>query len=66
MVYTQETKTIRNILKWAITTLKEAEIDSPGINADALLAFVLSCDRTNLYTNPDEILNDSDISRYKN
>lgn len=57
--------TIRNILKWAISTLKEAEIDSPGINADTLLAFVLSCDRTNLYTNPDEILNDSDISRYK-
>ena len=65
MIYTQETKTIRNILKWAITTLKEAEIDSPGINADTLLAFVLSCDRTKLYTNPDEILNDSDISRYK-
>lgn len=57
--------TIRNILKWAISTLKKAEIDSPVINADTLLALVLSCDRTKLYTNPDEILNDSDISRYK-
>ena len=65
MINTLETKTIRNILKWAIATLKEAEIDSPGINADTLLAFVLSCDRTRIYTNPDEILNDADIRRYK-
>ncbi len=59
------TNTIRNILKWAIATLKEAEIDSPSTNADTLLSFVLSCDRTKLYTHPDEILNDADISRYK-
>ena len=59
------TNTIRNILKWAIATLKEAEIDSPSINADTLLSFVLSCDRTKLYTNPDEIISDADISRYK-
>ena len=57
--------TIRNILKWAIATLKEAEIDSPGINADTLLSFVLSCDRTKLYTNPDKIINPTDINRYK-
>ncbi|MBS1257961.1 MAG: Release factor glutamine methyltransferase [Candidatus Scalindua arabica] len=57
--------TIRNILKWAITTLKEADIDPPGINADTLLSFVLSCDRTRLYTNPDEIISDADISWYK-
>ncbi len=59
------TKTIRNILKWAIATLKEADIDSPDINADTLLSFVLSCDRTKLYTNPDEIISDADINRYK-
>ncbi len=57
--------TIRNILKWAIATLKEADIDSPDINADTLLSFVLSCDRTKLYTTPDEIISDADISRYK-
>jgi len=65
MVYTQERNAIRNILKWAIATLKEADIDSPGINADTLLSFVLSCDRTKLYTNPDEIISDADINRYK-
>ena len=59
------TKTIRNILKWAIVTLKESDIEFPEINADTLLAYVLSCDRTKLYTNPDEILNDADINRYK-
>lgn len=57
--------TIRNILKWAISTLKKAEIDSPVINADTLLALVLSCDRTKLYTNPDEVVDDSVISMYK-
>ena len=62
---TEKANTIRNMLKWAIATLKEAEIDSPSINADTLLSFVLSCDRTKLYTNPDEIISDSDISRYK-
>ncbi len=66
MINIQKTDTIRNILKWAIATLKEADIDSPGINADTLLSFVLSCDRTKLYTNPDEIIIDADINRYKN
>ncbi len=65
MINTQETQTIRNILKWAIATLKEAETDSPGINADTLLSFVLSCDRARLYTNPDEIITDAGINRYK-
>ncbi len=61
----EEANTIRNILKWATATLKEADIDSPGINADTLLAFVLSCDRTRLYTSPDEIISDADIGWYK-
>ncbi|MDP6433628.1 MAG: hypothetical protein QGI15_04845, partial [Candidatus Scalindua sp.] len=61
----KKANTIRNILKWAIDTLKEADIDSPGINADTLLSFVLSCDRTKLYTNPDKIISDANINRYK-
>ena len=44
----KKANTIHNILKWAIDTLKEVDIDSPGINADTLLSFVLSCDRTKL------------------
>ncbi len=57
--------TIRNILKWAIATLKESDIEYPDINADSLLALVLSCDRTKLYTNPEKVVNNTNISRYK-
>lgn len=65
MVYIQKTRTIRDVLKWAIAALKEAGIDSPRIDADTLLAFVLACDRARLYTNPDEVLDDNAIDRYE-
>ena len=65
MTNTLESKTIRDILKWAISTLKESEIEFPEINADTLLAYVLSCDRTRIYTNPDDIINDADIRKYE-
>jgi release factor glutamine methyltransferase len=64
MAHTQDRNTIRNILKSAIEKLKKSEIEFPEINADTLLAYVISCDRTNLYTNPDELINDSDICKY--
>ncbi len=65
MTYVQEVKTIRNILKSAITVLKKSNIEFPEINADTLLAHVLYCDRTSLYTNPEKIINDADILKYK-
>ncbi|GAX59785.1 methylase of polypeptide chain release factors [Candidatus Scalindua japonica] len=65
MAYVQDAKTIHNTLKWAIATLKGSEIESPEINADTLLAFVLSCDRTRLYTNQDGIIDNTDIDKYK-
>ena len=64
MAHTQDRNTIRNILKSAIVILKKSEIEFPEINADTLLAYVLSCDRANLYTNPDDLINDSDICKY--
>ena len=64
MAHTQDRNTIRNILKSAIEKLKKSEIEFPEINADTLLAYVISCDRTNLYTNPDDLINDSDICKY--
>ncbi len=57
--------TIRNSLKWAIAILKKSKIEIPEINADTLLAFVLSCDRAWLYTNPDKVIDDADIRKYK-
>ncbi len=65
MSYTQGENTIRNSLQSAIAILKESEIEFPEINADTLLAYVLSCDRTILYTNPDTIINESDICKYR-
>jgi release factor glutamine methyltransferase len=50
---------------WAINTLKNSNIESPNINAEILLAHVLSCDRIELHTNPDKIIDDGDISKYK-
>ena len=64
MAHTHGRNTIRNILKSAIEKLKKSEIEFPEINADTLLAYILSCDRANLYTNPDDLMNDSDICKY--
>jgi len=65
MTYVQAGNTIRNSLKWAIVILKKSEIEFPEIDADALLAYVLSCDRSRLYTNPDDVIDDADIRKYK-
>lgn len=65
MAYVQEAMTIRNIRRWAITTLKKSDIEFPEINADTLLAHVLACDKIKIYTNPDEVIDDDDIQKYK-
>jgi len=65
MINIQETNTIRNNLKWAIAALKNSDIEFPEADADTLLAHVLSCDRTNLYTNPDDVIDVADICKYK-
>lgn len=65
MADVQDANTIRSILKWAISTLKKSDIEFPEINADTLLSHVLSCDRTWLYTNPDTVLDDTDIRKYQ-
>ncbi len=65
MINIQVTNTIRNTLRWAIGTLKNSNIESPSINAEVLLAHALSCDRIELHTNPDKIINDGDTSKYK-
>ncbi len=65
MVDDQESNTIRNILKWAIVTLKESGIEFPEINADTLLSYALSCDRARLYTNYDDLIDDNITLKYK-
>ncbi len=65
MINTQESNTIHNILKWAINTLKKSDIEFPEINADTLLSYILSCDKTRLYTNPDDLIDDDVVLKYK-
>ena len=40
MINTQESGTIRNILKWAIVTLKKSDIEFPETDADTLFPLV--------------------------
>lgn len=61
----QEKNTIRNTLRWAVDILKNSNIESPNVNAEVLLAHVLSCDRIELHTNQDKIIDDGDIGKYK-
>ena len=65
MINTQKSSTIRNILKWAIISLKESDIEYPETDADTLLAGVLSCDRARLYTNPDDVIGENNVRKYK-
>ncbi len=65
MTHAQDGNTIRNSIKWAITILKRSEIEFPEIDADTLLAYVLSCDRSRLYTNPNNVIDATDICKYK-
>ncbi len=64
MSYAQDGNTIRNSLKYAIAILKKSKIEFPEINADTLLAYVLSYDRATIYTNPNDIINDTDLAKY--
>ncbi len=65
MAYAQDGNTIRNSLKLAIAILKKSEIEFPEINADSLLTYVLSCDRTHLYTSPEDVIGDANIRKYR-
>lgn len=65
LINTQENNSIRHILKWAVDTLKKHGIEFPDTNAHTLLSYVLSCDKTQLYANPDKIIKDENITKYK-
>lgn len=57
--------TVREILSQAVLQFKKNEIDTPRLDAEVLLAFVLNCRRLELYTNAEKILTDEQISRFK-
>ncbi len=53
-------------LKSAKKIFTDAKIDTPGLDAEVLLAEVLHTDRLSLYVHPEKILSDEEFSRFKN
>lgn len=57
--------TIKKILTRATLKLEENKIDTPRLDAEILLAYVLNCRRLTLYTDAEKILTDEQISRFE-
>ena len=53
---------IFEIIKLACEKL--SEVETPRLDAEILLAYVLNCRRLNLYTESEKILTDEEIARY--
>lgn len=58
--------TISQQLKTATAQLEEAGIDTPRLDAEVLLAYVLNTRRLALYVNIAKVLTDEQITRYQN
>ena len=54
--------TVQEILSRATLKLEEKKIDTPRLDAEILLAYVLNCRRLKLYTDAEKILTDEEIS----
>ena len=57
--------TIKKILIQATLRLEENKIDTPRLDAEILLAYVLNCRRLTLYTDAEKILTEEQISRFE-
>lgn len=58
--------TVSDALRSAKKNFIDAKIDTPGLDAEVLLAEVLHADRLSLYVHPEKILTDEEFSRFKN
>jgi release factor glutamine methyltransferase len=56
--------TVKDALAAASDTLTTADAGSPRLNAETLLMFVLSCDRSYLYAHPERALTNDESDRY--
>ncbi|HLG28988.1 MAG TPA: peptide chain release factor N(5)-glutamine methyltransferase [Candidatus Brocadiales bacterium] len=56
--------TIKNAISNAVKLLKDSGIEAASLDAEVLLAYMLHCRRTDLYVNPDRVLNEEDISNF--
>jgi release factor glutamine methyltransferase len=57
--------TLKEALAAAIDRLTSERVASPRLNAETLLMFVLSCDRSYLYAHPARVLTDGEKDRYE-
>ena len=61
MTLIQESDTIRNLLNWAVITLKKSNIEFPQSDAATLLSHALSCNTLELYTQRDKVLRETEV-----
>lgn len=57
---------IQKILSQATFELEQAEIETPRLDAEILLAFVLNSSRLKLYTDSEKILSADEVQHFKN
>ncbi len=55
---------LKETLASAITSLSQADVPSPRLNAELLLMFVLNCDRAYLFAHPERGFSSDEQSRY--
>jgi release factor glutamine methyltransferase len=60
-----ETWTVKKLLSWSETHLKEKGIDAPRSDIEVMLAEILQTGRMGVYLNYDKILTPAELSRYK-
>ncbi|MDQ1317893.1 MAG: release factor glutamine methyltransferase [Candidatus Poribacteria bacterium] len=56
---------VKDILKQSIKLLKDGGIETPQLDAEVLLSYVLNKARSQLYIYPDHVLNKDENSRYR-
>ena len=59
------THTIKSILEWAINAFENADIESPKLDAEILLAQIVNLERLDLYFNRDRILTHNEEAQFK-
>ena len=57
-------KSVRALLKFGITQLREAQVPSFTLAAELLLLHVFGHDRTWLYAHPEEVVSDENVQRF--
>jgi len=65
LLITMDNWTIGRLLTWTTDFLRKKGAESPRLDAEVLLAQVLSCPRVQLYTNYDREVSESDRAAYR-